>query len=317
LCFFGSTFDPTKPANACNFDSGSDPQPMPDGSLVVPFFNQNTGPTDPNFQQLAVVCHPSGSSPAGTANLHCGAPSKVGSDVVAGEPQCNFGRGPEECIPGPWIRTNDFPRVGLDNDGTSLYVVWQDYRNGEYDLQISRSNDGGLTWHEGGTVNPGRGTDQYFPAIDVGRSHKVAVSYYKSDRVPNENTTPTHTPEICLNTPPVPPNCFQPGDPGVQQQQSSYWLSGRQQPAKDAATPFAALRISPFFPPPDGNQIGFNGDYSGLAVHESTAHPIWSDTRNSVVVTAPTQGVVHDEDVFTDSRPIPSGRGNGNDDTSQ
>ena len=78
-------------------------------------------------------------------------------------------------------------------------------------------------------------------------------------------------------------------------------------------TPFSAVRLSPFFAPPDGVQLGFNGDYSGLAVSGTTAHPIWSDTRNSAVITAPTQGVVHDEDVFTDSRPIPSGEGRGDD----
>jgi hypothetical protein len=49
-----------------------------------------------------------------------------------------------------------------------------------------------------------------------------------------------------------------------------------------------------------------NGHCNGLAVHNSTAHPLWSDTRNSAIQTAPTQGVVHDEDVFTDSRPIPT-----------
>lgn len=303
LCFQGNAFDPSRPATSCDIDQGSDPQPMPNGNLVVPFFNQNTAVDNPNWQQLAVVCHPTGSSPAGTAHLNCAAPNLVGFDVAAGEPLCDFGRGPEECVPGPWIRTNDFPRVALDagTNGNSLYVVWQDYRHGEYDIQISRSNDGGKTWKEGGTVNGQRGFDFYEPAVAVGSENAAAASFYRSDRVPNENSTPA--------------GGFAPGMPGVQvaSNHSSYWLAGRQQPDKNAATPFSAARVSPFFAPPDGNQIGFNGDYSGLAAFNKTAYPIWSDTRNSVIVTSPSQGVVHDEDVFITAHPIPNGGGGDED----
>ena len=37
------------------------------------------------------------------------------------------------------------------------------------------------------------------------------------------------------------------------------------------------------------------------------AHPIWSDTRNTDPYT-PQNGVVHDEDVFTDNIGLPDGR---------
>jgi len=298
VCFVGNLLNPALSPSKCDFNQGSDPQPLPNGKLAVVFNNGNTPAGNPNGQQLAVVCSPSGDSVAGTAHLNCGTPSKVGDDILLGEPQCNFGRGPEECVPGPWIRTNDFPRIGLDTGNNNLYAVWQDYRNHEYDIQISRSKDGGKTWKEGGTVNPAHGADHYFAAVDVGTDHQVAVSYYRSDRVPNENDTPSAG--------------FTPGqEPGVQQKQSSYILAGKQQPDRDTDTPFAAVRISPFFPPPDGIQAGFNGDYSGIAVRGTTAHPIWSDTRNSAVQTSPSQGVVHDEDVFTDSRSIPD-QGNEN-----
>ena len=311
LCSFGNFFDPSADPNACNNDQGSDPQPLPNGDLAVIFNNGNTAANNPNQQQLGLLCHPSGSSTAGTAHFNCGSPAKVGDDVIVGEPQCNFGRGPEECVPGPFIRTNDFPRIGLDDASGSLFAVWNDYRKGEYDIQISRSTDKGLTWKEAtDSVNGTHGFDFYMPAVDVGSNHSVAVSFYRSDRVPNENTIPEHSAAVCGA--PAPFNhCFQPGDPGVHAatNQSSYWLSGGQ----PQDTPFSAVRLSPFFAPPDGVQLGFNGDYSGLAVSGTTAHPIWSDTRNSAVITAPTQGVVHDEDVFTDSRPIPSGEGRGDD----
>jgi len=103
--------------------------------------------------------------------------------------------------------------------------------------------------------------------------------------------------------------CFLQGDPGVQAEPSNYFLAG----GRGLATPFRDVRLSPTFDAPDGNQAGFNGDYSGLAVSGNEAHPIWSDTRNTVSVLSPSQGVVHDADVFTDRVAIPNANG-GDDD---
>jgi hypothetical protein len=70
--------------------------------------------------------------------------------VIAGEPLCDFGLGPEECVPGAFIRTNDFRRITKDNtQNNHLYAVWQDYRNGEFDIKMSTSTDGGLTGQPG------------------------------------------------------------------------------------------------------------------------------------------------------------------------
>jgi hypothetical protein len=295
LCFFGDAFDPSLSPHKCDFDQGSDPVVLPNGDLEVIFNNGNTPAGNPNGQQLAVHCKPTGSSPAGTAHLNCASPAKVGDDILVGEPQCDFGRGPEECIPGAYIRTNDFPRINTQNtQNNHLYASWQDYRNGEFDIQLSVSTDGGLTWHEAGTVNPDTGLDHYFPADDQTPKgdDKVGVSYYRTERVPNENTTPA--------------GGFAPGaNPGVQDTNSDYVLAG----GTFMGTPFDFKVISPVFPPPDGIQAGFNGDYSGLAINKGDeAHPIWSDTRN-VDPYAPANGVLHDEDVFTDKVGLPNGKG--------
>jgi hypothetical protein len=167
LCFFGNFFDPTRNANDCDFDQGSDPIVQQNGDLVVVFNNGNTAANNPNGQHLAVHCKPSGSSPAGTARFNCGSPAKVGDDVIVGEPLCDFGRGAEECVPGPYIRTDDFPRIALNRSNGDLYATWQDYRNGEYDIQLAGSTDEGLTWASMGTVNPDSALDHYFPAVDV------------------------------------------------------------------------------------------------------------------------------------------------------
>ncbi|GAC1636030.1 MAG: hypothetical protein NVS4B2_23990 [Chloroflexota bacterium] len=314
LCFFGNALDPNAKPNSCNFDQGSDPTVLPNGDLEVVFNNGNTGAGITDSQQLGVHCHPTGSSPAGTAHLNCISPSLVGRDASTGEPQCDFGRGPEECIPGAYIRTNDFPRINKNVNGnglnSNLYATWQDYRNGEYDIQLSVSHDGGLTWKEAGTVNPDRGLDHYFPAVDIapagngengngngngagdnGSRDRVGDSYYRTERVPNEDTTPS--------------GGFAPGQPGVQQGNSDYVLAG----GTGEQTPYNFKVLSPVFAPPDGVQAGFNGDYSGLTINRGVeAHPIWSDTRN-VDPYSPQNGVVHDEDIFTDALQLPNGTG--------
>ena len=126
--------------------------------------------------------------------------------------------------------------------------------------------------------------------IDVVRSSSqdhVAISYYRSARVPGENSGLTQAPP----------------QPGVQAEPSDYVLAG----GENVATPFHFNVVSPVFAPPDGAQAGFNGDYSGLAVDQGAqAHPIWSDTRNADPYT-PANGVVHDEDVFSLTANVPDG----------
>src|SRR5438105_8816159 len=125
LCFFGDFFDPTARPSDCNFDQGSDPVVLPNGDLVVVFNNGNTPPNNPNGQQLAVVSQDAGDTWFG--------PFKVGDDITTGEPQC---AGVGQCIPGAYVRTNDFPRIAVHKSNGHLYVVWQDYRTGEYDLHM-------------------------------------------------------------------------------------------------------------------------------------------------------------------------------------
>jgi hypothetical protein len=311
LCFFGNAFDPGRSPNACDFDQGSDPAAQPNGDLVVIFNNGNTAANNPNAQQLGVVCHPSGSSPAGTAHLNCTSPAKVGDDVLVGEPTCDFGRGPEACIPGAFIRTNDFPRIAVNPANGNLYATWQDYRNQEFDIQLATSTNGGSTWSISTTVNPDSGLDHYFAAGAVAPSpgrDRVGVSYYRTERVPNENTVPAAGFYPCpgviprfIDTVTPPPAC----QDGVGAKNSDYVLAG----GRGANTPFAFEKVSPIFPPPDGNQVGFNGDYSGLIISKGTeAHPIWSDTRN--LNPFPLNGSVHDEDIFTDRVSLPEQEGN-------
>jgi len=336
LCFLGNAVDKTRNQHDCVFDQGSDPMTLPNGDLAVIFNNGNTPAGDPNSQQLAVHCRPTGSSPAGTAHLGCSSPTKVGDDITVGEPACNFGRGPEECIPGSFVRTNDFPRIASNRGNGHLYATWQDYRAGEFDIQLSQSNDGGLTWTEAkAPVNPDRGKDHYEAAVDVvcsgalaannpgcpgspgqgvgglqrhdlcpstapaaasqadvaGSVDHLAISYYRTCRVPNENQSTA---------------AFTTKQPGVQAEPSDYTLSG----GHGRSTPYGARPVSPIFPPPDGNQFGFMGDYSGITVIGDVAAPIWSDPRNVIPQAFQAdQGAVHDQDVYLTLARIPSDLG--------
>jgi hypothetical protein len=301
LCSFGDLFNKQLSPQACNFDQGADPTALPNGDLAVVFSNGNT--LGLVGQTLGLLCHPSGSSTDGTAHLNCGAPTKVGDDVIAGEPQCNFGRGPEECIPGTFIRTNDYPRIVTNAQNNHLYAVWQDYREGRYDIVVSRSTDGGATWHEIGVADTADGNDHYFPAVDQSPStgDRVGVSYFRTGRVPNENAPgPSFTGgqifAPCVNGAP-PPGAT--ACTGVRAQTSDYGLAG----GTGTAVPYPFEAVSKSFDPPDGAQAGFNGDYSGLVITTGTeAHPIWSDTRNAATSG---NGVVHDEDVFSDNVALP------------
>jgi hypothetical protein len=123
-----------------------------------------------------------------------------------------------------------------------------------------------------------------------GRDDRNGASYYRTARVPGEDAG----------------GVFSLGDPGVGEENSDYVVAG----GRGDDTPYDFRVVSPVFPPPDGNQTGFNGDYSGLTVNRGDlAHPIWSDTRN--VNPFPLNGVTHDEDVFTDSVGLPNGHGHG------
>ena len=115
----------------------------------------------------------------------------------------------------------------------------------------------------------------------------MAISYARTGRVPNENSTPQ--------------GGFAPGMPGVQARTSDYLLAWTTANLRGG---FHTVVLSPRTPAPDGNQAGFNGDYNDIVVTpDGRAHPIWSDTR--VRVPEPGfYGASVDEDAYTTSRSV-------------
>jgi hypothetical protein len=67
-------------------------------------------------------------------------------------------------------RANGFPQIGIDPRLNRLFVSWADYRNGDLDVFVSTSEDGGKQWSEATRVNSDpvhNGADQFFQWMAV------------------------------------------------------------------------------------------------------------------------------------------------------
>jgi hypothetical protein len=60
-----------------------------------------------------------------------------------------------------------------------LYVTYEDWNNGQMDVRLSESIDGGLTWKSRPLQDPGlASTDQFQPSVATGPNGAVAVAWY-------------------------------------------------------------------------------------------------------------------------------------------
>jgi hypothetical protein len=67
-------------------------------------------------------------------------------------------------------RANGFPQIGIDPKSKRLYVTWSDYRNGDLDVFVSSSEDGGKHWTPAARVNNDPvhdGAEQFFQWLAV------------------------------------------------------------------------------------------------------------------------------------------------------
>ena len=83
----------------------------------------------------------------------------------------------------------EFPSLAAGPDGT-MYAAWADGRNGDEDVFIRRSGDGGRTWGDAVRVNDNPlkdTTDQYLPQVAVAPGGRVDVLYLdrRNDRTQN------------------------------------------------------------------------------------------------------------------------------------
>ena len=67
-------------------------------------------------------------------------------------------------------RANGFPQIAIDPKSKRLYVTWSDYRNGDIDIFVATSDDGGKHWTEPIRVNNDpvhNGAEQFFQWLAV------------------------------------------------------------------------------------------------------------------------------------------------------
>ena len=84
------------------------------------------------------------------------------------------------------VYTPDFPSIAAGPHDT-LYVAWADARDGDLDVFLRRSDDGGATWSPAARVNDnpkGDRTSQYLPQVDVAPNGRVDVLFFDRRRDP-------------------------------------------------------------------------------------------------------------------------------------
>jgi hypothetical protein len=140
-------------------------------------------------------------------------------------------------------RANGFPQIAIDPKTKRLYIAWSDYRNGDVDIFVASSANGGKHWSEPVRVNNDpmhNGAEQFFQWLAVDPiDGSVNVLFY--DRR---------------------------GDPQNQKQIVALARS------IDGAQTFAnyALTDNPF----EASGVFF-GDYTGLAAYGGRVYGIWME----------------------------------------
>ena len=85
-------------------------------------------------------------------------------------------------------RANGFPQIAVDPKSKRLYVTWSDYRNGDLDIFLSSSDDGGKHWTPAARVNNDPvhdGAEQFFQWLAVDPvDGSVNVIFYDRRRDP-------------------------------------------------------------------------------------------------------------------------------------
>ena len=155
-----------------------------------------------------------------------------------------------EPLPGSGYRLDSFPRMAVNQETGTIYVVWADFRTGDADVVLTRSTDGGSTWAAPIRVNDVKTNHQIFPAITT-FGGRVDIAFYDGRNDPKGKLLDVYY--------------AQSNDDGI------------------TFLPNVKVTDAPFDPNlgiAGEGTVPFLGDYNGIASNRLGAHPIWADNRN-------------------------------------
>ena len=174
-------------------------------------------------------------------------------------------------LPGGQFRTFTIPQMASDSKG--VYLVFDDVRQGNASVFLSRSTDGGSTWTAPLRINDVSNGQHFFPTISSS-GRIISVAWYDSRQ--NVGTT-MNSLDVYFS---------ESLDGGVS-------LLPNIRVTTNSFNPNAVYRTDS----PNPAQR-FMGDYIGIAATPTTAHPVWADNLNACDTFDPTWGCV-DQDAFT------------------
>lgn len=154
-------------------------------------------------------------------------------------------------------RANGFPQIAIDPNSKRLYVSWSDYRNGDLDIFLASSDDGGKQWSTPVRVNNDpvhNGAEQFFQWLAVDPTDgSIDVLFY--DRR---------------------------GDP---QNRNQIVVLARSTDNGRFFTNYA-WTDQPF----EASGV-FLGDYNGLAAHGGRVYGVWTEKPAPSVETTPSEAI--------------------------
>ena len=170
-------------------------------------------------------------------------------------------------------RANGFPQIAIDPKSKRLYVTWSDYRNGDLDVFLATSVDGGERWSEAVRVNNDpvhNGAEQFFQWLAVDPTDgSVDVLFY------DRRGDPTGKKQIVV---------LARSTDGARSFANHAWTD----------EPFEASGV-------------FFGDYTGLAAYGGRVYGVWMEKPAPLVAPAPPPDTTGKPQEDKEPKPQPRG----------
>jgi len=182
----------------------------------------------------------------------------------------------EQAIPGGQFRAFTIPQIAADRK--NVYLIWDDMREGNVSVFITRSTDGGSVWSAPVRVNDTPHGQHSFPTI-AARGGVVAIAWYDSRSNVGSSMTSL--------------DVFY-----AESQNAGLTFSPNMRLTSVSFNPELVRRsVGPnYFEP-------FMGDYFGISMSATASRIIWVDNRDACDTMDPVYGCV-DQDVYTVAVPV-------------